>query len=89
MEEMEGVVKEMVREELNCVKEEYKWQVKSYQWIIVILIGAVGFLSGSTLQAERYKEQQTINTTEIRILKEKLATIDTKLDQIITASGRR
>ena len=57
---------------------------KRYQWVIGVLLVALGFLAGVFFESERMKAQVVTNTVELRILKENLQHIDTKLTMLLT-----
>jgi hypothetical protein len=54
-----------------------------YRWVITTLVGIVCLLVGALVQGERFSKQITINTIEIRMLKENFIAINTKLDRIL------
>jgi len=56
---------------------------KRYQWVINIMLILLGFLAGVFFESERMKAQVVTNTVEIRILKENLHDINSKLTMLI------
>ena len=59
------------------------YREKRYQWVINIMLILLGFLSGVFFETERMKAQVVTNTVEIRILKENLRDINSKLTMLI------
>ena len=57
---------------------------RRYQWGIGLMIAVMGFFSGIIFQTERLSEQLVTNTVEVRILKENLRDIQSKLDMVLS-----
>lgn len=60
-----------------------QYREKRYQWVINIMLILIGFLAGVFFESERMKAQVVTNTIEIRILKENLHDINSKLTMLI------
>ena len=60
---------------------------RRYQWAITTILSIsflmIGFLGGVVFQTSAYKEKIVVNTVEIRILKERLTSIEGKLDRLL------
>ena len=56
---------------------------RTYQWAITTLIALLCFSAGLIIQGERQSSRITTNTVEIRVLKEGLGKIETKLDRVL------
>jgi len=65
------------------IHNSMNYREKRYQWVINIMLILLGFLSGVFFESERMKAQVVTNTVEIRILKENLRDINSKLTMLI------
>lgn len=77
----------MTASEYTDTPNSVKNRERRYQWAITTILSisflVIGFLSGVVFQTSSYKEQIVVNTVEIRILKERLESIDAKLDKLL------
>jgi len=60
---------------------------RRYQWAITTILSIsfliIGFMGGALYQVHVLKDQIITNTVEIRVLKESMARVEGKLDQLL------
>jgi len=68
-------------------KFKNEFREKRYQWAITTILSisflVIGFMGGALYQAHVLKDQIITNTVEIRVLKESMARVEGKLDQLL------